>query len=523
MKKYARVLAMLLALVMILGVFSGCKTKKVVTNTSTIEGTDGTVVPGESGTEGTDGTDGTGGSGGRPNTDDMSDETKKELEKIPGLDTITSNGINFGGRTVVVGMWTAGQDGTGTDDAGLRYKALNEYVEKTYNCKLEFKIYDNGRDPALKTSIMSGQPSADMFATQGVGTFYEYYSAGCLTAMEDLQHVQMNDTSRFYVPELTAFTDPKSNSKKHYGLTTVIFSWMSKAFSTSMLVNFDITSAVGYTAGKMYEMQNAGNWTWAEFEKLCGLLKTKGYTPMSEISDTYTTYAFDSSFTFYSGMLYANNTDWIKKDNRTFTFIGGEGPALEVLNQYVDWAKKGYITYTQNNWDDFKNKKTAFLPTVYVTPIIHDGAVRTDSTIGLMYIPVKSAGMEYQSPQYQQTYVVIPRGVQNAQGVGAVFNALNTPIFSQEESNALNEKAIANTAKVRQSKETMVEMYSKQSTWRAPDALYGVAASLGYTGDDSKKGWFDYVKKIALGEMNTQQAIDEFSGRAKSVLETTYQ
>lgn len=518
-KKTVKMISLFLAVFIMMLPLNACNSEKTTSDDyyylSVYEEVDGTESSTSSKTESSSKQQsGSSQSGSSQKTDD------KVLEKIPGSGSIVKNdkNIDFKGATVTVGYWADYVTGQGTSEEAVRMKAVNTLIEKTYNCKLEFVNVLNGRDTALKSSIMAGKPKVDVFACQGVGAFYDYYSTGCLYAMEDLKNVDMNDSSRYVVPDLTEFDG------KHYGLTTKIFSWMSKAFSQCLLVNFDLTSNAGYSAEKLYALQDSKKWNWDAFEEVCKALNTKGVTAMSDIAtETKEMYNFDMSFAMYQGMLAANNTDWIQRNGNSFKFSGGSDSAIAVLDRYTKWAKAGYIKFNSNALTDFKNGKYAFLPTVYCTMITNAGRVWDGkSNLGFMYYPMGPGANGYVSPQYEQTYIVVPKGVTNPQGIGAIVNALNTPLFTEAESMQLNKQSAAANSNNSSSLQTMVSIYNDANTWKVPVSVYGKAASIGYTADNSKLGWFDYVKKVALGEMTTNQAISAFETSANRQLAAAY-
>lgn len=518
-KKTVKITSLLLAVFIMMLPLSACSSGKTVSDEyyylSVYEDVEGSG--GSSGSKGESSSNQQSGSsqvGGSQKVDNA------VLEKIPGYGSIVNNenNIDFKGATVTVGYWSDYVTGQGTSEEAVRMKAVNTLIEETYNCKLEFVNVLNGRDTALKSSIMAGKPMVDVFACQGVGAFYDYYSTGCLYAMEDLKYVDMNDTSRFVVPELTEF------GGKHYGLTTKIFSWMSKAFSQCLLVNFDLTSNAGYSAEKLYALQDSKQWNWDTFEEVCKALNTKGITALSDIAtETMEMYNFDMSFAMYQGMLASDNTDWIQRSGSTFLFSGGSDSALSVLERYTKWAKAGYIKFSSNTLSEFKNGKYAFLPTVYCTMITNSARVWDGkSNLGFMYYPMGPHASGYTSPQYEQTYIVVPKGVSNPQGIGAIVNALNTPLFTEAESMQLNKQSAAANSNNSSSLQTMVSIYNDANTWKVPVSVYGKAAGIGYTADSSKLGWFDYVKKVALGEMTTNQAVSAFETSANRQLAAAY-
>lgn len=451
--------------------------------------------------------------------------SKDDEAKIPGLNGIKPDSkIDFKGATVRIGYWAQHMVGSGTDEASMRARKLNQKIEQTYNCKLEFINVENGKLPECKTSIMSGSPMVDMFAIQGADTFNSYYQSNCLQALDSFQYINMKDEDVFYIPELAKFNN------KQYGLTTRIFSWYQKAFGTALMVNFDLTSKAGYTADKLYKMQDDGKWNWENFEKVMTetlrQVNDPSVTGLTDLSSSTANdwYNFEQSFEFYTGLLYANNTDWVKKDGNKFTFTGGSASALKVLEQYVKWANPntGFIKYTDDNWTRFKNGKSVMLATLYSTPFAYRDQIVGKSSVGMMYFPKGPDASEYISRQMNQTFVVIPTGVKNKQMVGAVFQAINQPLYKDSESRGLNRMDAAKASSIQKSVDTMDSMFRSTHTWSAGASIYGAAAGLGYTKDTNKAGWYDYVYRVARGEMQISEALSAFTDKANKVLNSTY-
>ena len=532
MKKSRQALALLVSGMLVLG-FTGCNGHPTVKNTGSSKAMSAASSGVSNGISSSDAQTASGGSSSGASQAASKGNSKSpatggaitadDEKKIPGLSGIKADPkINFNGGTVKVGYWAEHMKGTGTDEASLRARKLNQKIEQTYNCKLEFVNVENGKLPALKTSIMAGKPMVDMFAIQGVDTFNSYYRANCLTGLEDYQYVDLNNTSIFYVPELTKFNN------KHYGLTTRIFSWYQTAFGTALLVNFTLTAKAGYTADALYAMQDSGQWTWANFEKVCTdvIRANPGVIGLTDLSSKVANdnYNFDQSFEFYNGLLYSNNTDWIAKSGNQFSFTGGSAAAMAVLNQYTTWANPntGFIKFQEDNWGTFKSSKSIFLATVYSAPFAYRDQIVGNDSVGMMYFPKGPAATEYVSKQMQQTYVVIPQGVSNRQAIGAVFNAINQPLYTDAESRGLNRMDASRASSIQKSVETMDTMFKSEQTWTAGASVFGIAAGIGYTKDMNKAGWFDYVYKVAKGEMQASEAVNAFSGRATSVLNSTY-
>lgn len=457
--------------------------------------------------------------GGTGNTNTSSKvNNDKILDKIPGASTIiNSKNYNMKGATVKIGKWYGFHEATGTDETAKRQKAINEKIEKTFNCKLEFVEVKSGSDPSLKASILSGKPKVDFFGVQGIDTFYDLYSAGCLMPLDSVSGMNIKDTSRFILHDEAKFNG------KYYGVGQKVYGWLNLNFNNILMCNFDLTAQAGYPASTIYGWMNSGQWTWNKFEEVCkAVSKISGKYGISDL-DQNKMYGFDLSYELYSSMLYSNNTDWVVKKNDGFVFNGGSKEALEVLNRYASWANPntGFVKFTKTAYDDFQNGKTAFLANIYPLPIIATWASGSYKT-GAMYFPKGPNATNYVSKAYESLFVVIPKGVSNFNAIGAIANAFCTPLYSDAESRTLCKNDVMKTAKLTESVNVMMKIFDDKSAYSYPTSLYGTAAGLGIGESSSKLGWFDYVRKVAQGEMTAQSAIDAFSSRANNVLASTY-
>lgn len=479
---------------------------------SDLSGTDSGTGSTQTGNAGT-----TGKSGAASSTKTQSAAVKEAAKKIPGYNTIiNSKNYNLGGRTVNIGKWYGFQDGSGTDETNKRQKAINEKIEQMFNCKLNFVEVKSGSDPSLKASILSGKPKVDFLAVQGIGTFYDLYSSGCLMPLDNLTSLNIKDSSRFHLSDMTQFNG------KYYGVGQNVYGWLNRNFNNVLLCNFDLTAQAGHPASQIYGWQTSGQWNWSNFEKVAkDVAKISGKYGMSDL-DQNKMYGFDLSYEMYNSMLLSNNTDWIVRSGNGFTFNGGSASAMKVLSKYAEWANPntGFIKFTKTAYDDFQNGKTAFLANIYPLPIIATWASGSYHT-GTLYFPKGPDAKNYVSKAYESLFVVIPKGVSNVSAIGAVANAFCTPLYTSSESRAMCQNDVMKTAKVSQSVTTMMNIYDNSSASQYPTSLYGIAADLGVS-STSKPGWFDYVRKVAQGEMTAQQAVDTFKSRCNSVLASTY-
>ena len=435
--------------------------------------------------------------------------------KVNGID-LPGTSFDLKGRTVNIGIWYGFQSGDGTDDTYVRQKKINDAIEKKYNCKLNFVDTKSGADEQLKASILSGKPKVDFFGVQGNTTFYNLYSAGCLTPLSSIKTLDISDTTHFLTSDMTVF------GGKQYAVTQRPYGWLSRNFNNILLCNFKLTGQAGYTADTIYGWQEKGEWTWDKMEEvMAAVAKISGKYGMSDL-DQNDMYGFSLDMLLYQSMLYANGTDWVKKSGNTFQFNGDSAPAMAALNKYTSWVKKGYVKYAKEAYEDFKSGKTAFLGNIYPGPIIANWMCGDNKEVGVLYFPKGPSADKYVSLSYEAMYVVMSKGVQNPTAIGALMYDFCSPLYTQEESRSLCRRDVMKISNNKSSLDTMMKIFDDEGASKTPVGLYGTAAGLALSDDTAKPGWLDYVQKIAQNEMTADQAVKTFKSRCNSVMSSIY-
>ena len=405
-----------------------------------------------------------------------------------GAAAITNpNKIDLKGETVTIRSWWGFQLGEGTGDTVTRMKQMITKIENTFNCKL--KIVDTSAlpDATLKTSMLSGSPKADLFCTPGAKELYSYVSTGCLQSLEDVKYFDYNDSTKF------AHTEVGKIDGKIYAVCPIGYGWIRANAVNILMCNFDVTNAAGYSAEKIYGWVNSGQWTWKKFEEVAKAVSKTGKIVLNDIEQyAGTQFGYDTSYEFYTSLLYSNGTDWVKTVNGVPTFNGADSKAREVMKQYKAWS----------DWtagpDDNKN------------------------TVGEIPFPKGPSEDEYQWAHYQRYFLCVPKGIKNANKVGAVLNAFCTALYTDAESRLSCKSDLMKTAHVDGSVDLMMQIYDKALTIQTPATLFGYGADLALTKDASKMGWYDYVGNIVKGETTEEAAIQSFTSRCNSILKKTF-
>ena len=439
-----------------------------------------------------------------------------------GAAAITNpNKIDLKGETVTIRSWWGFQLGEGTGDTVTRMKQMITKIENTFNCKL--KIVDTSAlpDATLKTSMLSGSPKADLFCTPGAKELYSYVSTGCLQSLEDVKYFDYNDSTKF------AHTEVGKIDGKIYAVCPIGYGWIRANAVNILMCNFDVTNAAGYSAEKIYGWVNSGQWTWKKFEEVAKAVSKTGKIVLNDIEQyAGTQFGYDTSYEFYTSLLYSNGTDWVKTVNGVPTFNGADSKAREVMKQYKAWSDAGYIKHKAGtNCDEFKTGQSAFYCSIYPIPIIADWTAGPDdnkNTVGEIPFPKGPSEDEYQWAHYQRYFLCVPKGIKNANKVGAVLNAFCTALYTDAESRLSCKSDLMKTAHVDGSVDLMMQIYDKALTIQTPATLFGYGADLALTKDASKMGWYDYVGNIVKGETTEEAAIQSFTSRCNSILKKTF-
>lgn len=532
--KLSKTISVLVAAGMIACLGAGCNkpTNKDTGSSSMATGSDSSVSTGSTDVSTASGTSAVSGSvaSGKTNNPSATAPTStaphhvtivNTASRLPGIQQRLQDlsKIDLKGRTVNIGCWYAFQVWPGTDETGKRQVSLNQSIEKTANCKLNPTWVNNGSDPTIKTSILSGKPKVDFFIAQGAGRLYDYYSSGCLANLEQFSAIHKSDTTKYMPDDLGVING------KTYGLVPTTFGWLERNYNTAFMCDFSVTTKAGHPYTEIYNWIKSGQWNWSNFEKVCKdvMAKVPGTYGLDEHGSAR--YNFNMDYTFYQSMLWADNCDWVGKKNNKFIFTGGTGNAMKVLNQYAAWANPntGFIRYDKDKdiYTNFFAQKTAFLADIYLESTQQIGS--TTQSNGVIQFPMGPDCKKYVSRGVQNHWIVIPKGVKDAQQIAAVYEAYCTPLFSKSESRnqCLIETERDNTLK--ESIDQNLAIFDDPDDAKCSYSLYGSAANLDIAQTTSSQpGWFDYVHKIALGQMTAQQAVSTFTNRCNSVLSTTF-
>lgn len=421
------------------------------------------------------------------------------------------------GRTIVMGY---GVPQTGEDDSstteGMKLMALRQSVEKKLNCKLKvsYATYDQ-----VQASILSGDPSVDIWNLVNIPTFMNAYKSGLLQPLDSLNVMNLKDRTRY-----SDFTDLTIMNGKHYGFNPQTYGIWKVAISNVMFVNKKNLASFGYNMSDIYEMQNNGTWTWSKFREIARKCSdpAKGIFAIT-----------DADSNLYDDLMASNGADWIRKSGNSYKFTANEAKAQEVMNYYKSLISDKSLSVTYDpkvgsiNPDDgsgsmnfdydlitFKNGKTTFLDSMAYLPSMNlFGSMQKN--VGVVFCPKPDGAAGYKSYTNHACIMGIPvysgKGANlRARETATVIEELFGPYKSEKEYNNQLRDDVRAFATDNGVLKTYQNIFKNQA--------FSYAGIAGNVARGDGKGWYDFVPQIAQGKTDYSSVVSAQSSRYNSIL-----
>lgn len=410
--KNLRVISLAVALVMLLGSFSGCKKNETGdqyisewvwedAQNSNGDNTD-TDASSESNTSGGNNT-----SGGSSSTTSS------------GGGGSSSKPKDLKGRTITYMTWWDEPKKGSNQQAAEYWKAKNT-VEKKYNCKFKFVYASDGDwQSRITASILAGDPICDVFSTQ-FNSFYGMKSAGLLYPLSDLKSFDFSE-DKWWKPAM----DLAKIDGKYYG--------MCISGAEFNLIQYNKNLLKQYKQPDLWELQQKGELTWQkliEIAKAC-TDKSKGVYGMAPSQ-------FPTDLLYLVGNAYGGKV--VERINGSDDYkCTVNSPAM--VNAFSDvnrWYAVDKIVlpcngdYTYNS-SQFGAGKVAMLMGVSV-PTFYDGSTNFD--FGFCIIPKGRDAKKFEpflgfyaeSTIGGGTLTYIPACAENPDDIAAVWNEIGGSI-----------------------------------------------------------------------------------------------
>lgn len=422
--------------------------------------------------------------------------------------------VDMKGRTIRLHIGQV--EAESTSQVGVKFSQKIKEINKRYNCNIQYYIsYDFD---AINASIASGKPSVDIRWFNGFEQFLNAYVSGFVQPLDPLGNIDFNDRKKF-----AEITDICKINGKHYGVSPMYYCYgeMRIWFSYIMLYNKDMLKKAGIT-DDLYKVQEKGDWTLAKFEDYAKRIKNAGMTPLVDVDGH-----------FYKAMLYANNTDWILHQGSTAKFNGDSAQAKNVLTQYTKWVGNKLVEVPiqkeQGPWpndsfafkDYFSKGKSAFAAVngPWVLKWLTSGWDKTaKENCGILMLPKKDSSSKYATrASADYAFWGIPYGVKNPEEVALVINALNEPLFAENENLKLLQTNMTPLVNDRGSLETLKSVYRMGEPVLSYDYL-AVGPKVYY----GENGWMMHVQKIANGQESQDAVLKSVVNSYNNLLKDVY-
>lgn len=373
MKKFVKLLALVLAAVLMTGLFSGC-------------GKDKTTV--------------------------SSDDKTQSSEKGGNKDDAVRD---LGGRKIVYyTYWEEPAKGS-TAQANLYWKMKNE-VEKTYNCNFEFKYVTGEWFSTLATSIMAGKPNCDVF-TAPLSNLYSAVANGLLIDLKTLDEFDFSE-DKWHTATMEKGTVGSS-----------IYAMLASNGETHKIVLYNKDLLKKYNQNDLYTMQKNKELTLDGFlgmaEAVLPSAKSDGVSVIAP--NTYT-------FNFYNLLANAYGTSLISRDGNTLNFTSHitDNKVVTAYNKAQEMLNKGILMNTAGkDWKYPYNQFIAGKSVFYIAGSDMSSVfANANFDVGMCLMPTSDGG--YLIDQSDAIWCGIPKGVEKADDVALIFDKMVNVIFTTD-------------------------------------------------------------------------------------------
>ncbi|MFB9326441.1 ABC transporter substrate-binding protein [Paenibacillus aurantiacus] len=298
--------------------------------------------------------------------------------------------LDFGGQPLRIGQWW-GMDAYLNDEE----KAKQKKVEEKYNTKIEYVTVPD-TSSRLITSSVAGEPFADIVMLPIRDAFPKMVISGYLDPIDD----DADLTQPAFASNSVTMTNGKFQGKQ-YGI--------SEPYAETHGLYYDKTLLQQLGLPDPYELQEKGEWTWANLLDILNKVKAAGKVPLY----------FDSESLLASVLIYSNEGKI--EDEATSKIAIDEPNAMEALQFYSDLFNVHKVMKVADG-ASFGNGDTAFVNGYRWDNL---GYVKDKpNDIGYVYFPKGPKASNYVVPYDKMNLWFIPKGVKNPRAVLAAFSEL---------------------------------------------------------------------------------------------------
>lgn len=334
MRKIKRVVALLLAVMLVIGMVGCGKNKNSTNNVST-------TAKEEDG-----------------ETDDTNVTEEVDAEEELGLTTVLTDAdgkpYDLGGMEIILAdWWSNDEEAEPTNSYEEARKEYIDWIQETYNFTIKSKAISTWDDMptdfvnfastgGAENYIFTLRQGGELVAAMNSGLMYDLSTLDCLDFKEAKWqngiYQQMTKNGAIYGMR---GIDPQPNGGIYF--------------------NKRLLEEAGINPQTIYDLQESGEWTWSKFEELCAQVQKD--TDNDGVIDQYAMTSLSSDF--YPCAVYSNGGDFISKDENGYYNDLESDETMEALNWALNMIDKYEMVYPEDaEWDytytAFKNGEAAF-------------------------------------------------------------------------------------------------------------------------------------------------------------------
>lgn len=502
-------MALMLAVILIVGAFSGCSggvDLDMLSNESSEEWISNVGGKDSSNSTASGNTVGSSGAGSDVEVPDRYTPFEKDTTNYDTSGQVS----DLGGRTIYISSGLVQSDSSLTGAEGLRIAQLKKDIEGKYNCKIVTK---SASVDEVIASIVAGSPIIDIWAVRYDSDFMNAYNANMIQPLEDLKCINLGDTTKF-----SNFSEKYKIGGKHYAFYPQLYGYMQICVHSVLYANKALLKSNGIDIEDIYDMQDAGTWTWDAFADIA--------KKVSNASAGIYAIQEDSEGFLYRSLMASNNTDYVVLENNKLKFNASSESAKKVMNYYSQLMTDGVMNPTvaksqQAGITNYNNGKSVFLagwPSFHSPKwTIMSSEVMNNTAI--LYIPKPTKADDYVSFIGDTCPISIPvyssRDGKSAdllaRETATIINELFAPVYTQSEYQKLftNECKQAAGSDARALK-TLTNLYSK--------SVISFNQMVEKVNTNDGKGWIEQINGIAKNPTSYQTVIDTYSNTYNSLL-----
>lgn len=391
-------------------------------------------------------------------------EPTKEAVATPEPTEVPEVVRDLDGLNIVVGNWWEGEPAEPSTTYEEDLAAYREMIQKKYNFTITAKNIGGWGEiqELFSTSVMANTPAASIFvldsgwvpALLNQGLFYDVSQLPSFNFTETKWNKEVNSTMTF--------------NGKQYGFA------VGAEPRTGVFFNKRLFEEAGLSKELPYDLQASGEWTWDKFKELCQKLTSD--KDNDGVMDTYALASFSKDY--FTAAVYSNDAKFVGKDDKGLFYNATNEPNfLEALQ----WARgiydEGYAMPqpTDSEWDWFASAFHDGKVAMRVAEEYNKGSMADMADEwGFVMFPAGPKGSMVSV--LRENILVIPSSydAKTADDIAFAYNLYTNPLEGYEEDDSWKLPYYSAYRDARAVDETLDKMKNGDTVMRTESYVYGL-------------------------------------------------